>query len=162
LITGGPGWSQLSIVDAIKEHDQVIMMGHGYPGGLFGINFKRPTVINWSSEIVDALKSKTNSIFIWCNADGYVRPLQLKGFFTGMFVSEVGEALYCGLGKTEQSIVDESNNTFANILGKILQNTQDPKEIHYQISSEYGILAETNPIAEYNHKRLYLEKELVT
>jgi hypothetical protein len=159
LITGGPEWTQTAIVEAIEIHDQVIMMGHGYPGGLFGMGFKRPTVIN--HDCIPALRKKDNSIFIWCNADQFVRRYELKGFFTGMFISEVGEALYCGLGKTEQNIVDESNNVFAKQLGKVLQNTQDPKEIHNQIYSEYGILAETNNVADYNHSRLYFNEYLV-
>jgi hypothetical protein len=34
--------------------------------------------------------------------------------------------------------------------------TRAPEEIHAQIKEQYGQLAATNLIAEYNHQRLYL------
>ena len=43
------------------------------------------------------LKKKDNSVFIWCNADQFVNRYNLKGFYTGMFISEVMEAVFCGL-----------------------------------------------------------------
>jgi hypothetical protein len=73
-----------------------------------------------------------------------------------MFVSEVGEAFYCRLETFDQASVDESNDTFARQLGECLQITRAPEEIHAQIKEQYGALAATNLIAEYNHSRLYL------
>jgi hypothetical protein len=35
LVTGG--WSQSQIQEAIQTHDQVMMMGHGSPSGLFAV-----------------------------------------------------------------------------------------------------------------------------
>lgn len=159
LITGGPLWTHENIVKEIQEHDQVMMMGHGYPGGLFGIGFRRPTVIN--SDCVQALSEKENNIFIWCNADQFVRRHNLKGFFTGMFVSETGEALYCGLGRTEQSIVDESNQKFSSVMNEVLKSSLEPADIFPQIEYQYGLLAKVNKVAEYNHQRLFLETSLV-
>lgn len=159
VVTDGPEWIPDKIIKAIREHDQVLMMGHGYPGGLFGIGFKRTHVIN--VDCVEALSEKDNSIFIWCNADAFVSKYNLKGFYTGMFVSETGEALYCGLGHTRQHVVDESNNIFAKELGSILLETMEPKEIHRRIYDVYGVLAKNNPVASYNHSRLYLAEDLV-
>jgi hypothetical protein len=73
-----------------------------------------------------------------------------------MFVSETSEAYYCHVKTFDQASVDESNNTFARQLGDCLQVTRAPEAIHIQIKEQYGVLATTNLIAAYNHKRLYL------
>ena len=70
-----------------------------------------------------------------------------------MFISEVGEALYCGLPGTQQDEVDESNYGFVNIVGKYIN--EDKNVIYENVMKEYGIIAEENPVALYNHNRLY-------
>ena len=49
----------------------------------------------------------------------FVNLYELKGFYTGMFISEVNEAYYCGLPGTTQDIIDESNYGFTNIIKNI-------------------------------------------
>ena len=159
LVTGG--WSQTQIQEAIQTHDQVMMMGHGSPSGLFNVG-QFPNEDQFSgyvigSGLVETLAQKNNNIYIWCNADRFIDRHDLKGFYSGMFISEVGEAFYCGVDSFTQEAVDESNNTFAHQLGKCLLETRDPEAIHGQIKEHYGVLADTNLIAEYNHKRLYLK-----
>ena len=158
LVTGG--WSRDHILEAIQTHDQVMMMGHGSPGGLFAVGqfpIEQPYfsyIIG--AQMIEALSQKDNNIFIWCNADQFVNKHELKGFYSGMFVSEVGEAFYCGVKTFDKASVDESNDTFARQLGECLGTTRAPEEIHSQIKEQYGLLAEVNAIAEYNHQRLYL------
>ena len=103
--------------------------------------------------MVPLLKEKDNSVFIWCNADKFVNVFGLLGFYSGMFISEVGEALYCGLPGTQQGEVDESNYGFVNIVGKYIN--EDKNVIYENVMKEYGIIAEENPVALYNHNRLY-------
>ena len=158
LVTGG--LNQGEILQAIQTHDQVMMMGHGSPSGLFSIG-QFPLRDQYggyvvSSDLVEALSQKDNNIFIWCNADQFVERHGLKGFYSGMFVSETSEAFYCGVKTFDQVSVTESNDTFARLLGECLQATRAPEEIHSQIKEQYGVLAGTNLIAEYNHSRLYL------
>jgi len=158
LVTGG--WSQDRIKEAIQTHDQVIMMGHGSPNGLFTMGqFPSNTYLSYviGADMVEVLNQKDNNIFIWCNADQFINKHDLKGFYSGMFVSEVGEAFYCKVPSFTQEAVDESNNTFARQLGECLGATRAPEEIHAQIREQYGQLAEHNLIAEYNHKRLYVK-----
>ena len=158
LVTGD--WSQDQILEAIQTHDQVMMMGHGSPSGLFPVG-RFPIEKQYGgyvvgSNLVEALSQKDNNIFIWCNADQFVNRHGLKGFYSGMFVSETSEAYYCHVKTFDQASVDESNDTFARQLGECLRATRAPEEIHAQIKEQYGQLAEHNLIAEYNHKRLYL------
>lgn len=152
------GCSKMDVMNLIKEHDRVMMMGHGSPGGLFAIGQFDNCGSKYGGYIIDQsmvplLKEKDNSVFIWCNADKFVNTFQLKGFYSGMFISEVGEALYCGLPGTQQDEVDESNYGFVNIIGKYINEDKDI--IYENVMKEYGIIAEENPVALYNHNRLY-------
>jgi hypothetical protein len=158
LVTGG--LNQQELIQAIQTHDQVMMMGHGSPSGLFPVG-RFPIEKQYGgyvvgSNLVEALSQKDNNIFIWCNADQFVNRHGLKGFYSGMFVSETSEAYYCHVKTFDQASVDESNDTFARQLGECLLATRAPEAIHAQIKEQYGALAATNLIAEYNHKRLYL------
>jgi len=152
VITGGV--MKEEVAELIKEHDRCMFMGHGYPGGLFSVGQfpgSYGTIIDFS--MVPLLNEKENNVFIWCNADKFVDKYQLKGFYSGMFISEVGEATYCGVFGTDQDIVDESNYGFCHIIAKYIN--EDRELIHENVTKEYGLIAETNPVAFYNNNRLY-------
>lgn len=154
LITGGK--SKEEILELIKEHDRCMFMGHGSPGGLFTVGQFKGSTNGYIIDItmVEELKKKDNTVFIWCNADEFVNRHGLKGFYSGMFISEVGEAYYCGLPGTTQDIVDESNFGFVKRLSECINQ---PQAVMYDtIKHTYGELVENNPVAYYNHKRLYL------
>ena len=110
--------------------------------------------IDRDADTVDLVDGKKDSVFIWCNADKFVNFFDLKGFYSGMFISEVEEAVYCGLPGTSQEIVDESNYGFCEMISKYIKDGSH--DIHKNIKNEYGILAENNPVALYNHKRLFV------
>ena len=152
VITGGV--TKTELIKLIEEHDRVMMMGHGSPGGLFGIGkFPNAGAYIIDQSIVPYLRTKENNVFIWCNADRFVEHFDLKGFYSGMFISEVGEAYYCGLPGTKQDAVDESNYGFCNIIAKYINQGSDI--IHENVKKEYGVIAENNPVALYNNNRLY-------
>lgn len=155
VITGGVYKEEIE--DLIKSHDRVMMMGHGSPHGLFAVGkFKSQVAYIIDNKMVPSLSEKDNSVFIWCNADQFVNSHNLKGFYSGMFISEVGEAYYCGLPGTSQEIVDESNYGFCNIIAKYIN--EDCGSIYTNVKQEYGLIAEQNPVAFYNNKRLYLSE----
>ena len=155
VITGGI--SKAEVQQLIHEHDRVMMMGHGSPVGLFNIH-RNPFTNCGNGYIIDqnmvpALSKKDNSVFIWCNADKFVDTFGLMGFYSGMFISEVGEANAMSVYGTNQEIVDESNYGFCNIIAKYIN--EDKELIHENVKREYGLIAEENPIAFYNNNRLY-------
>lgn len=153
LITGGV--SKKELINLIQDHDRVMMMGHGTPQGLLSMyQFDPyvPYIIDY--KVVPYLMEKKNNVFIWCNADKFVNFFKLQGFYSGMFISEVDEAKYCGLPGTTQDIVDESNYGFCEMISKYID--EDKNIIHENIKRDYGVLAETNPVALYNNKRLYV------
>lgn len=152
LITGGVTKEELH--ELIESHDRVMMMGHGSPFGLFSIGqFKKCGGYIIDHTVVPLLEKKDNSIFIWCNADRFVTEHELRGFYSGMFISEVGEAIYCGLPGTPQEVVDESNYGFCNIIAKYIND--DTNVIYENVKKEYGVIAEENSVALYNNLRLY-------
>lgn len=151
IITGGVNPDV--IMKEIENHDRIFMMGHGCPDGLFSIGRfpnTRGLVIN--SDHVELLKQK-ECISIWCNADEFMLRYDLKGFYSGMFISEVGEAYYCGFPDTRQPEVTESNNTFAEILGR--HSNKSLEKMYIQTKNEYEKLTHTSNVAKYNHERLY-------
>ena len=153
LITGGVTKNEL--IKLIMEHDRIMMMGHGSPGGLFSVGqFKNSGGYIIDRTVVPYLKNKQNNVYIWCNADRFVEEYNLNGFYSGMFISEVGEANYCGLPGTKQDVVDESNYGFCNIISKYINENKDV--IYENVKKEYGLIAENNPVAYYNNNRLYL------
>jgi hypothetical protein len=152
LITGGV--SKSGLIKLIEEHDRIMMMGHGSPAGLFAVGqFNNAGAYIIDQSMIPYLKQKPNNVYIWCNADKFVDVFGLRGFYSGMFISEVGEANYCGLPGMSQEIVDESNYGFCNIIAKYIN--EDKEIIHQNVKTEYGLIAENNPVALYNNNRLY-------
>jgi len=148
------GISKYDLMKLMETHDRIMMMGHGTPGGLLNRNFTfaGPYIVDES--MVPLLKEKKDCVFIWCNADQFVKRFELNGFFSGMFVSEVGEAYYMRVPRPNQKMVDESNNAFSEIVSRHINKKL--KVMYEQVKQEYGTLTDSNPVARYNHKRLYL------
>ena len=158
LVQGNVSKGQLR--DMIQSHDQVMMMGHGSPRGLFSVGQFDGSYMSLivDDSLSEVLSEKENSVFIWCNADQYVNYNELRGFYTGMFISEVAEAYLMGLRGTTQKEVDESNSSFVETIGAYA--SCGPRLMHAAARSsvlKYGQLASRNPVARYNRQRLYLQ-----
>lgn len=143
------------VIEEIKKHDRIIMMGHGTPYGLISAGRFGDVSFIINQNVVPLLRNK-ECIFIWCNANIFVERFKLKGFYSGMFVSEVGESQYCGC-HSSQSDVDFSNNTFSEILGECIHGNE--LDVIYECVKEgYGTFRHTNDVVFYNYQRLYLQK----
>jgi hypothetical protein len=125
-------------IQEIKNHDRIIMMGHGYPGGLF--------MSHIDSTLVYLLREK-ECVCIWCNADQFVERYKLTGFYTGMFISEVSEANWFDI-QTDQAEVDFSNELFTQLVTENIDN----EDIHSVLKESY---VGEGPIIQYNNDRLY-------
>jgi len=117
-------WSSRNIREAIgiaPKEEEIIMMGHGYNGGLFapygGEQFAREIV---NSKLAYLLREHT-CIGIWCNANQFAEKYELKGLFSGMIISEPEEAWDCGVDIEDEDI-DLNNNQFASDLEYCLRN----------------------------------------
>jgi hypothetical protein len=131
-------------------------MGHGTRQGLLAVgSFKTNTGYIVDTINVSLLEDK-ECIYIWCNANVFVERYQLKGFYSGMFISEVNEAYYCGVNHVNQIMVTLSNNYFSSLLKKCID--KDLHSIYVFIKKNYGKFGDDNNVAFYNQQRLYLQK----
>lgn len=155
VITTG---TRQGLIDEIqsKANDRVIMMGHGTQGGLLSVGqFDGREVYALDSAAVPSLKERDNNVFIWCNADLFVERHDLKGFYTGMFISEVGEAVLCGIKDLRWGQIENSNNMFADEVHCALEWGLDSHEMLAHLKDTYCKDAPYNEIIKYNSERLY-------
>ena len=129
----------------IDRSDRVICLGHGLPQGLLGHNCR--LIIDDND--AELFRQQTDNIYIWCNADCYVRKHDLKGFATGMFISEPTEAYIFGVEATQEEI-EKSNDLFAEIVGASLEMRS--KEILEKVLDEYQIA--DNDVVAFNRNRM--------
>ena len=137
--------------DLIATHDRVFMLGHGARDGLFSLSWDEPFIV--SSSNVHALRQKPESVYIWCHASEFVRQHQLNGFASGMFISEVSEARYCGIPSSacRQDAVDASNELFVRLVS---EHAEAPvSEMFEHVRAAYACDC---AITEYNRERLML------
>jgi hypothetical protein len=154
VIEGGVTKSELRKL--IEIHDRVIMLGHGTPHGLMSVGqFPDAGFHIVDESMVEILKTKKDNIYIWCHADQFVQRHGLSGLCSGMFISEVGEAICYGFDDMDWDLIDESNNGFASIVSKYINEPMDL--LHRNLMGEYGLLAKSNPIAKFNLERFRLE-----
>ena len=153
VVTGGI--DKESVRDLILHASRVLMLGHGTSSGLISVGKfinTRLFIIDYS--MVDALRKQDNNIYIWCDADRFVRARKLKGFFSGMFISEMAEALRFDIPKPTGEMINESNFEFGTLMSKYLDC--DKRTLHASVVREYRKLAQSNPVVRYNVKRLFI------
>ena len=149
--------SRSKLLSAIRSHDTIIMLGHGSSSGLFNVSGIGKGIMVVGESLVEELRGK-QLIAIWCNADQFIERHQLTALYSGMFISEVSEARYCNV-QGDQAMVDESNNTFAALLGNMLSDTSmDLEKTFDMVLESYEELGEVNTVAKYNSDRFYYSK----
>lgn len=128
------------LLEQIKSHDRIIMLGHGSPTGLFNSQFDH---IIWSNQVY-LLKSKI-CVGIWCHASDFAMKYDLKGFFTSMFISEVSESYHYQIWETQENITI-SNELFASNMAKLIDLPVD--SMFSSISEAYSI--ENSELVRFN------------
>ncbi len=149
VVRGNVSSSQLKRL--IKECDKVIMLGHGCEYGLFApTSPKEPygrLIIN--SKHVEFLREK-ECIGIWCNANIFFEKYGLKGFYTGMIISELEEAQMCSV-KTDKDELLDQNFIFGDLLGDCIMFS--PKGIYTYMTRT---LSENKcEVAKFNRENLF-------
>lgn len=147
------GCSKKELLKAVTTHHRIMMLGHGSPSGLFAVGqFEQEKFMSYiiDQSFVSVLKNKDN-VFIWCHANEFVEQHKLTGFYCGMFISEISEAILYDYDVSQKTI-NHSNNSFSNIVSKYIH---EPSEIiHKKVTAEYGALSNYNPIVKYNNEKL--------
>ena len=133
----------------MKGYDRIIMMGHGVPSGLINVYDGRYYGLIIDNQFTEVLKEK-ETISIWCNSDKFFRPRNIKGFHTGMIISEVGEASIV-LGETPLNKEETLDNMekFATIVGECIEDT--PLEMQKHILEKYNF---EDKVTQYNRTNI--------
>jgi hypothetical protein len=148
------GITRAVLMELIRSHNRIMMMGHGSPWGLLSVGrFPGAGMYIIDCEVAPLLKEKSNNIYIWCYADLFVEENNLEGFYSGMFISEVREASAMGLKNVNQHLVDQSNFIFSNIASNFIN--ENANVLYNNVRREYGMIIRENQVAQYNYERLY-------
>jgi hypothetical protein len=103
------------ILEAIRnapKDEYILLLGHGTPHGLLGGFI--------GDEDAELLRDRPNLVGIWSYASSYAYKHGLKGFFSGMFISEEPEAWMNGVDATAEEI-DGKAWDFASRFGTLLR-----------------------------------------
>ncbi len=121
-----PNVSPEALRQAIIAHDRIIMLGHGVPQGLIDPNVmtRRGGHSRWyliDDSFGKLLKTK-DTVSIWCYSDQYFLRHGIKGFHTGMIISEVKEAQYVlGHSPLTEDALWKNMVTFSKLLGECIE-----------------------------------------
>lgn len=136
--------------EAIRNHDRIIMLGHGTPAGLLcsdGTHRFAGYIIDHSHA---SLFEGKETLSIWCNSDQYFKQHGLKGLHTGMIISEVSEEWYvlgtCPLGVRQMA---ENMELFCGAFAKHID--ESPEECAKKVLEEY---VGDDLVTTYNRKRI--------
>ncbi len=146
----GKGWTVVTnpnllpgdFYEAILAHERVIMLGHGTPQGLLG---QRGYIVDKS--LAPILRQKS-VVAVWCHADLFIKRHRLKAFYSGMFISEVGEARFEGIRDIDEEIVEASNYLFSTTLGKYIDSDNVLKNVKNVYNGD-------DSVTKFNRNRLY-------
>lgn len=145
--------TQTQICKNLKESNRVIMLGHGTPEGLLSVGqFKSDALYVIGSNHADILKNNENNVYIWCHADKYVEKNKLNGFYTGMFISELTEAIAYNVWDATPEDIEISNNLFAEAVSKNIKLSAH--DLLTEVVKIYGSIQHSNPVVNYNIKLL--------
>lgn len=153
VIYEGRGWDVIrdyntpkkEIKKQIKCHKKIVMLGHGTPGGLLAggevrgwddkLTFSRFTHFIVDDEIAPLLRNR-ETYSIWCHSDEFFRYHNLKGFHTGMIISEVGEEwVVLGRAPLDEEGMAKNMELFCGTCAKYFDLS--PEESRTKILEEY-------------------------
>lgn len=101
---------------AAPREEPVLLLGHGCPYGLYDLRYG----LVLTDADAELLKDRPNLVGIWCYASDYASRHGLKGFFSGMFISEEPEAWVNGVD-AEAGEIDGKAWDFAGRFGDMLR-----------------------------------------
>lgn len=134
-----------AIAEAPKD-EPILLLGHGSPNGLFDMRYGL-IIKNTDSEL---LRDRPNLVGIWCYASSYAFKHGLKGFFSGMFISEEPEAWVNGVEAEEEEINAKAWD-FARRLGDLLRAGKPMEEAAAELMDPRHADSE---LTRFNYSRL--------
>lgn len=133
------------ILEAIRnapKDEYILLLGHGTPHGLLGGFI--------GDEDAELLRDRPNLVGVWCYASSYAYKYGLKGFFSGMFISEWYEAEANEVTATPDEI-DEMCWAFAGMFGDLLRAGYPLAAIAANLMNQNNI---TSDLTRFNYTRM--------
>lgn len=137
------------IADALAlapKDEPVLLLGHGCPAGL--IDMRYGLIVG--EDAVPDLKDRENLVGIWCFASTFAEEHHLKGFFSGMFISEPAEAYVNGVEASPREIHDKAVD-FSRRFGDLLRAGVPLREAAVEMCDPKHVDSE---LTEFNYSRL--------
>ena len=143
-------WKQrdeiLKAIAAAPRDEPILLLGHGCPDGLLDMRYGI-VIGNADAEL---LKDRPNLVGIWCYASSYACKHGLKGFFSGMFISEPPEAFVNGVDASAKEIEDDAWN-FAIRFGLLLRGGSTLEKAAAVLMDSCYMVSD---LTEFNYSRL--------
>ena len=139
--------TKTALTKQIKAHDRIVLLGHGCELGL--LQFKELII---DQAYVSLLKHKS-CVCIFCHADRFVNEHGLKGFYTGMFCSDLLEVFENDIDSNWDDI-RHSNVLFAEAVNKSIDTDnmlENVKEMYMYKGEEIY----EGDLINFNRDRLY-------
>ena len=136
----------LKTIATAPKDEPILLLGHGSPHGLFDMRYG--LIIKDSD--AEILRDRPNLIGIWCYASNYAHEHGLKGFFSGMFISEEPEAWVNGV-EAEAAEIDAKAWDFSRRLGDLLRSGKPLAEVARELMDPRHIDSE---LTQFNYERL--------
>lgn len=151
VMTSGTIWE---IDLAIQAADQVILLGHGTKHGLLSLNKFKGGMYCIDHQSAPLLHGK-KVIGIWCYCSDYMKEHGIENCFSsGMFISEVLEANYCGLPGYTKDQIDQQCMYFCDLVAAGID--LPTPQLYDFVNDEFGEAALYCKITDYNHRRLHV------
>ena len=143
-------WKQrdeiLKAIAAAPKDEPILLLGHGCPSGLLDMRYG---IVLGDSD-AELLKGRPNLVGMWCYASSYAYKHGLKGFFSGMFISELPEAIVNGVEASAQKIDDDAWN-FAIRFGLLLRGGSTLEEAAGVLMDSCYMVSD---LTDFNYSRL--------
>ena len=142
--------------DAIREEkDTLVMCGHGTPEGLIN-----PCVVDNERYLIDSrnkdMISAKTVVGIWCHAKQFAERYGVRGFWSSMFISNMGEARMNGIYNTDDDTITHNEIMFCLFTNYLIR-----KRIGQEnwIKMLFQWVDFTDPVIRFNYNGLAFFKE---
>ncbi len=145
--------SKSKLRELIRTHDRIVCLGHGTEKGL--IHAGRLVI---DSTFVQELRAKTDNVFIWCNADAFVKKYKLNAVCTGMIISEFDESLQYCISTTALDL-QFNNELFAEALRRSIAYTgnvfvESMLQIYRQHDPSFRFINDSQ-VLDFNRQQIF-------
>ena len=139
----------------VSSQERIMLLGHGNECGLFFREDDTKDVFDklivFHPHAFSLRKHGGNLVAIWCHADQFARKEGLHGLFSGMIISELGEALLYEVETTQEEL-DRENVKLAQRLRSLLDECIPLSEIPARMLALDDV---HSPLTAFNYKNFF-------